>query len=219
MDYFAALDETIYVRRTGVTDYSSFTDTIRTLVDAARTEQTVEVRYRAIWRGAEYTTLFDPYGLVYYEGDLFLIGRSHRANAIRICKVTRILSVVAMAERFERPSEFSLEGQFQSSFGIFQSAGEPLEITVKFTGAAAALVEERVWHESQQLAWEPADETLFEQVAEEPDMLLATYRLSGVIEFKRWIKGFGDMAEIIKPTWLREELRGELLSAAKRHGA
>jgi len=40
-----------------------------------------------------------------------------------------------------------------------------------------------------------------------------------VVEFKRWIKGFGDQAEVIKPTWLRDELREELLAAAKRHGA
>ncbi len=215
MDYFAALDETIYVRRTGMTDYSEFSDTIRVLSDAARAERTVEVRYRTIWRGAEYTTRFDPYGLVFYDGDLFTIGRSHRADAIRTFKVPRILSATASTERFERPSDFSLEGLFQSSFGIFQSSGKPVEITVRFTGGSAALVEERVWHESQQLAWRPAEETLFEQLPEEPDSLLATYRLSGVLEFKRWVKGFGEQAEVLKPVWLRQEMRDELRAAAR----
>ncbi len=219
MDYFAALDETIYVHRTGVTDYSSFAGTIRTVVDAAREGVTIETRYKAIWRGDEYTTRFDPYGLVYYDGDLFALGRSHRANAIRIFKVTRILSAEATLDTFERPEGFALEDQFRSSFGIIQANGEPIDISVKFSGGAAVVVEERVWHESQQLSWQPADETLFEQAADEPETLVAAFRLSGVVEFKRWIKGFGDQAEVTSPTWLRAELRDELLAAAARHGA
>lgn len=219
LDYFGVLDETIYVRRTGVTDYSESGDLIRTLVDAARESKTVEVRYRAIWRGDEYTTLFDPYGLVYYDGDLFVLGLSHRAGAFRIFKVTRMLAADSTSQSFERPADFSLEDQFRSSFGIFQASGTPVDISVKFRGGAASLVEERVWHESQQLSWKPAEETLFEQPHDESESLIATFRLSGVIEFKRWIKGFGTQAEIIKPTWLRNELRDELLAAAKVHGA
>jgi predicted DNA-binding transcriptional regulator YafY len=219
MDYFAALDETIYVRRTGVTDYSPFAETIRTVADAARDGKTVEVQYRAIWRGDQYTTLFDPYGMVFYDGDLFAVGRSHRADAIRIFKVTRILSADAMTDSFHRPANFSLEDQFRSSFGIFQASGKAIDISVKFSGGAAAIVEERVWHESQQLSWQPAEETLFEQAQDESETLVATFRLSGVVEFKRWIKGFGDQAEIVKPQWLRDELRDELLAAARQHGA
>lgn len=218
MDYFAELDEMIYVRRTGVTDYSAFADTIRTVVDGAREDCTIEARYRAIWRGDEYTTLFDPYGLVYYDGDLFALGRSHRAGAIRIFKVTRIASVAATTQKFERPEGFVLEDQFRSSFGIIQTNGTPVDICVKFRGGAATVVEERVWHESQQLSWQPAEETLFEPAQGESDTLVATFRLSGVVEFKRWIKGFGDQAEVTDPTWLRTELREELLAAAVRHG-
>ncbi len=219
MNYFAMLDETIYVRRTGVTDYSNFSETIRTVVDGARDSQSVEVRYRAIWRGDEYKTRFDPYGMVFYDGDLFALGRSHRARAIRIFKVTRILSAEATTECFDRPRDFSLEDQFRSSFGIFQASGAAVDIKVRFSGGAAAVVEERVWHESQQLSWQPTDETLFEPSHDASDTLEATFQLSGVVEFKRWIKGFGDQAEVTKPTWLRNELREELLAAAKIHDA
>ena len=36
------------------------------------------------------TTLFDPYGLIYYDGDLFALGYPHAANDWRIFKVSRI---------------------------------------------------------------------------------------------------------------------------------
>ena len=217
LDYFAQLDETIHVRRIGVTDYSGQADTIRTLSDAAQRERTVEITYRSLWRGAQYITRFDPYGLVYCNGDLFAVGRSHRADDVRIFKVTRVLAADATEDSFERPEDFSLERQFRDSFGITQSAGEPVEIVAKFYGPVAGLVEERLWHESQQLEWLPADATLFEQAPNEPEALIATFRLANTVEFKQWIKGFGDQAEVLRPKSLREELRAELLAAARRY--
>ena len=52
LDYFAGLEETLHVRRVGVTDYSAQADTIRTLTNAARTCESVEITYRSLWRGA-----------------------------------------------------------------------------------------------------------------------------------------------------------------------
>jgi len=218
LDYFSGLNETIYVRRTATTEYATYSGTIRLLADAARTEHTVEITYRSLWRGEEYATRCDPYGLVYYEGDLFLVGQSHRANAIRLFKVTRISQVAETTDAFERPEDFSLEEHFRSTFGITQTGGEPVEIQVRFTGPVAALVEERVWHESQKLSWLPAEETLFEEAPDEPEALIATFRLADTVEFKRWIKGFGDRAEVLKPDWLRGEMHEELLTAASQYG-
>lgn len=216
LDHFASLDEVIYVRRTGVTDYSEYSPMIRVLVDAARERRTVEIDYHTVWRGEEYHTRLDPFGLVYYDGDLFVVGRSHRAKAIRIFKMTRFGSVTPTSSSFSRDPNFHLESQFRRSFGIFQSDAATVEITVRFTGHAAALVEERIWHESQQVSWQGGEEMLFET---EPggESLIATFRLSGTIEFKKWIKGFGEQAEVLKPASLRAEIREELLAAAKRY--
>lgn len=217
LDYFNTLDETIYVRRKGVTDYSASTDIIRTLVDAVREETTLEVQYHALWRGETYTTRLDPYGLIYYESNVFVMGYSHRAEAVRVFKVTRIRKASTTSDHFERPVDFSLEEKFRSSFGIIQDQGEPLEITVKFTGTATTLIEEKIWHESQQLTWLPSEEMLFDQLENDPNALLATYKLSNVIELVKWIKGFGEHAEVIKPDWLRVQIRDELQAAADKH--
>ena len=99
------------------------------------------------------------------------------------------------------------------------ASGEPVDIVVRFRGPVAALVEERVWHESQRLEWLPAEETLFEQQPDEPEALLASFRLANLVEFKRWLKGYGDMAEVVKPEWLRRELHDELLAAAGQYAS
>ncbi|MBN2448490.1 MAG: transcriptional regulator [Phycisphaerae bacterium] len=215
LDYFCELDGTIYVRRSGITDYSAHAETIRVLSDAAHMKHTVEVTYRSLWRSAEYTTLFDPYGLVYFEGDLFLVGHSHKAKALRVFKVTRVVAAALTEQAFETPHGFDLAQHFESTFGIVQSDGEPIDVVVRFSGTAATLVEERVWHESQRLEWLPGEETLFESEGDDHGNLQATFKLANLVEFKRWLKGYGDQVEVVRPDWLRREMHDELLAAAR----
>lgn len=145
------------------------------------------------------------------------MGRSHRADAIRLFKVSRILAASPTDRHFARPTDFDLEGFFRSSFGIYQTDAEPVKIVVQFTGIAASVVEERIWHDSQKLEWLPSEGTLSEQEPPETESLLATFKLAEVIEFKRWLKGFGDQAVVLKPDWLRNEMREELLAAASQY--
>jgi predicted DNA-binding transcriptional regulator YafY len=219
LDYFAELDNTVHVRRLGTTDYTAHADAIRVLLDNARKEVTVNVAYRSLWRNQAYATHFDPYGLVIFDGDLFVLGRSHRAADLRILKIARITSVEPTTEVFERPADFRLADHFRASFGIVHTGGEPVEVVARFSGSAAALVSEREWHESQQLAWLDAEATLFDEVPDEPEAVLATFQLGNTVEFKKWIKGFGAEAEVVRPDWLRQELRDELLAAARRYDA
>jgi proteasome accessory factor B len=217
LSHFADLDQTIQVRWTGHTDYSAKANILSTLGEAVRQQTTVEIAYRSLWRGRRYTTLFDPYGLVFYDGDLFLVGHSHRAKAVRIFKIARVLSAAATDTTFKKPRDYRIEKLFRSSFGIVQSSGEPVEIAVRFKGTAAELVAERVWHESQKLTWEDSGETLFATEDDEPEALVAKFRLANLVEFKRWIRGFGDQAEVLRPESLRREMKAELLAAARQY--
>jgi len=218
LSYFEDLDEVVHIRRTGTTDYAPHAETVRLLIEAARTDRSVEVTYHALLRSEQYTTPYDPYGLIYYDGDLFVIGHSHQADGVRTFKIPRIVAAKATDKRFQRPERFDVAEAFGASFGIYQATGQPIEIAVKFTGVAARLVEERIWHESQRLAWLPTEDTLFEQDAEDPDTLVATFRLASVVEFKRWVLSYGSQAEVIKPDCLRAQIRDELLAAARGYG-
>ncbi len=218
IEHFADLDETIHVRWPARADYSGKTDIIAALEDAARQERTVEITYNGLWRRGQYETRCDPYGLVFYDGDLFVVGHSHRAQALRIFKVLRIVAVRSTSETFTRPEGFRMEDQFRSSFGIMQAVGEPVEVAVRFEPSIAGLIEERVWHESQRLIWEEPPETLFEADEPEGEKLLAVFRLADLVEFKRWILGFGNQVEVLRPESLRREIGEELLAAARRYG-
>ncbi len=217
MDYFSELGGTLLVRTVAATDFSGHSEIIRILHQAILDERTVEVEYHALWRGDTYKTFYDPYGLVLHLHDLFVVGRSHRADAVRIFKVRRILAASPTSSQFKRPEDFDLEDFFRGSFGIIQTDREPVEISVQFKGVAAAVVEERIWHDSQKLEWLPAEATLFDREPDKEGSLVASFTLAEVIEFKRWLKGFGDKAVVLRPDWLRKQMHEELLAAAERY--
>lgn len=127
--------------------------------------------------------------------------------------MSRILGVQTTRDHFVRPENFDLKALFHNSFGIVQSNKPPITISVRFCGPAAGVVEERIWHDSQRLQWLPSDRTLFDST-DNRDALIATFELSELVEFKRWLKGFGDQAVVLSPDWLRTGIRDELLHAA-----
>ncbi len=217
LDHFAGMRDTLYVRPFATTDYSRHTETIRLLDKAAREQRTVEVEYRSLWRADRYVTPFDPYGLVLHLDDLFVVGKSHRAGSVRIFKVSRILAACETDRMFQRPRDFDLPALFRGSFGIIKTGRKPVEIVVQFRGVAAAVVEERIWHDSQKLEWLPAEATLFGPESPDNEALVATFKLAEVIEFKRWLRGFGDQAVVLQPRWLRDEMRESLLAAARQY--
>jgi predicted DNA-binding transcriptional regulator YafY len=217
LEHFADVDVLTYIPRFGRTDHKPHAAKIKVLIEAARNRLSVRVKYRPVWEGDTFETLFDPYGLIVFDGNLFAVGRSHQRDAVRILKVIRIQRIEATDRRFSRPRDFSASNHFEHSFGLVHASTEPTRIVVRFTGKAATLVEERTWHETQQLERVASGPTLFEAGGNDGEALLATFRLAEVSVFKSWIKGFGEHAEVLKPTWLRREVHEELLVAARRY--
>ena len=215
--HFGELDQAFYVLRLGRVDYAEQRALIEQPSDAVLADRTVELAYRSLWRGVEYVTEFDPYGFVYHEGDLFLVGYSHRATAVRVLKILRISRATQTPRAFERPAGFDIEAYFHSGFGIMRSDRPPTDIVVRFDPPVSEYIEERTWHDSQKLSWMPEQPTLFEDAEHAAGSLLLTFRLSELTEFKRWLRGFGGAAEIVRPDWLRREFVEELTAALRRY--
>ncbi len=216
LDFFADVDVLTYIPRFGQADHAGHAPTIRALIEAARNRATVSLGYRPVWQPDRrpYVTKFDPYGLVLFDGNLFVLGHSHRSKATRILKVLRITSLETTRQTFRRP-DIDIRRHFEDSFGIVTAPDRPIAIKVRFTGRAVDLVSERIWHKSQKLEWPTPEPTLFEPASGYPQSVVATFRLAEVGVFKGWLKSFGECAEVISPKSLRDEMRDELLAAAR----
>jgi len=205
--HFEHLHELIAVRAAGQPDYRRHADQLRVLSEAVASCRAVQITYRGAWRAEQYSTFIHPYGIVFYGGELYVPAYSVRAGAIRLFKVSRISRAELSAQRFTRPGDLRLEDLFTGSFGIVRpTGGKPIDIICRFDGPVAVLVTERQWHRSQRIQ------------SRREGSLLVRYRLGETSEFKRWIKGLGPGAAVLKPDWLRREIRAELLEAVRQHG-
>lgn len=202
LQHFDGVGGRILLRSAGRTDYARHKQTVAVLSEAVQADRSVEITYRSVWRGERYTAVVNPYGLVYFDGDLYLVAFSERARAIRVFKVTRVLQAKPLASGFRRPEGFSLEHYFHGSFGIMQPGDGEFDAVIEFSPDVAPIVEERQWHPSQRIR------------SGEDGKLVVSFRLRNTTEFERWLLSFGPRARVLKPPALRRRIRDALRAAA-----
>ncbi len=198
--HFRDLQTRLLVHSPGMPDYTGSREIVAAVDTAVRERRVLTITYHSQWRGDDYTTDVHPYGLVFWQADLYLVAFSVRAEAIRVFKVARIHDTRLTGKIFERPDDFDLEDYFSSSLSVIR-AGEPFEARVQFTGPAINLVLERKWHPSQRV------------VIHEGDRLVIKLTICDPIGIKQWVKSYGPHAELLAPEPLRRELRDELCAA------
>jgi len=150
LTYFKQLDGAILVKNIAAQDYSRHDKKIQILNQAVMEGRVVKLCYQSASKKKPYETLYHPYGMIFFENNLYCVGYMDEYQEIRTLKINRICSSELTRERFKRPADFSLQGYTQGSFGIF-SPGKPQKVRVRFTGWGATLVREQKYHVSQKI--------------------------------------------------------------------
>jgi proteasome accessory factor B len=123
---------------------------------------------------------------------------------VRTFALPRIRGVDRTGAKFRRPADFSLAKILEGSFAVFEG-GRAARVRLRFTGVAARLVGERVWHASQQLVRDKKGLVLEMKVGLSPDL-------------RQWILGWGGEVEVLEPADLRRELARAAAAAVRVHG-
>lgn len=139
----------------------------------------------------------DPYHLVSYQGEWYLIGHCHLRERILTFAVSRIESASTTNTTFRIPPNFDYQQHSASGFGIF-SGSTRHQIVISFDAAHAPYIQERQWHPSQEI------------VIHKDGSLTLTMTTSHLFDVKQWILSWGAGAEVIQPKELRDEIRDEL---------
>ena len=135
---------------------------------------------------------------------LYLIGWDETRQAIRTFKLERIEAVTLTAETFEPPVEGSIEETFPAAWDII--ADQPVvDVVLRFSPTVAGRVQETRWHPSERLT------------AADDGSLTWRARVSGTLEIRSWILGWGADVEVVEPPELREEIAGIVRAAAARY--
>ncbi|MFA6132784.1 MAG: transcriptional regulator [Phycisphaerae bacterium] len=211
LGYFGDLNGMLMVKSIAQQDYSAHDKQIRILNQAMAESKVLRIEYHSASQDSVINTLFHPYGLVFFGTNLYCIGYMAEYDEIRTLKVTRFHGVELTSRTFERPANFSLAAHLQGGFGIIAN-GKVQTIKVRFTGWAATNVREQRWHHSQKIIKDCCTKTDGE------DCVIATFDLSAVAEFKRWLLGFGRHAVVQSPKALAAEIKAEFRESCRSYG-
>jgi len=174
----------------GTKDYTDFQGIILQLVEAIVARRRCLLKYQAPYRDRPNNFRYDPYRLLSIQGLLYCVGQVPVHDSLVTLAIDRIHAVTVTEEPFTVAPKFDLKQYEAEAFGVMW--GKPMTVVVRFRPDQAPYVREREWHPTQKLR------TLRD------GRLELTFRAGGTFEITRWILGWGDAAEVVRPLSLRQ---------------
>ena len=186
----------------------TFTRVLRGLTQALAERRIVELEYDATvydpTRGVRRVRLH-PYAIEpsAMTRALYVIGWDEEREARRTYKVERIRSVSLTPQTFGAV-EASTAAEMRSAWDVVGD-DTPVDIVIRFRPEVAQRVAETRWHPSQ-----------VEELQDDGSLLWRA-NVSGVLEIRSWILGWGPDAEVLEPPELRDWVAARHAEAAARY--
>jgi len=173
------------------------------VTEALAQSLTVRVTYQSTDRRPE-LRLLSPQTLCYYRDNWYLDAFCHRDNALRTFSLDSLSDPHVTNQPAKRFSRSRLKRVFADSYGIF--AGRPTHLAViRFNGIAARYIARETWHPKQKLVRLPNGACELRIPYGDPRELLG--------DIMRW----GELAEVLGPPELRQDVANRLSLAAKKY--
>ena len=186
---------------------AEFSRNLSIVTDAWSRHRVLKLSYRSAGKQRPKEVLVEPYFLEPSAAGFatYLIAYSRTHSQIRTFKVERIVSAEMLPVHFEIPTDMNVDALLSSAWGII--FGEGIVVKLRFAPDVAWRVKESRWHPSQQI----------EDLADGGCIL--TVSVASMMEIGRWVRSWGDKAEVLAPRELREELRHEAVRLARTYAA
>jgi proteasome accessory factor B len=163
-------------------------------------EERLRVRHDSVGGGKK-PFVIEPYTLLIYKKGLYLVGKSLHHGAIRTFALDGFRAVDWLrGERFEYPPDYDPSRVYEGSFGII--SGPPQRVRIFFDDSVARYVRRRRWHPTQRIRSVDGGIEL-------------TMQVSGAVEVRSWVLGFGDKATVLEPAELRQQIATEIRRAIR----
>jgi predicted DNA-binding transcriptional regulator YafY len=171
---------------------------------ALRKGRRLRIRYRIVHNGAITVRTVDPLRLVSREGEWYLLAWDRSKKAVRTFAMARFGEAEVLADSRTIPEGLDDASMVRDGFGGYWGT-ETHAVRIRFSPAAAPLVEERSWHQSQQIERKPDGSIV---------LSMKTSHLSGV---KRWLLSWGSAAKALEPQELADDIAAELQKAVRMY--
>ncbi len=179
-----------------VNDTDALRNNFPIIASAIMEKNPVDIKYHAIHNQETTERRVDPYGIVFSEGNWILIGHCHIDGDIRKFDLDRILEIKKNWMKFE-PIDFDLKEYIDERWGMYD--GKTNVVKLRFSKEIAHLLtRKKKWHHSEKRKVMPSGDVEL------------TLTIKGVAKLKKWIYTWIPNVEVLKPKWLRDEMKEEL---------
>jgi predicted DNA-binding transcriptional regulator YafY len=195
-----AFDGAVAAWDRGVKNYQASAPTLLQLLEGIVNRRRCKVEYGTPGATRPRRFPFDPYRLLAVHGGIYCVGKVPAYSNFATLAVDRIRALELLDESFTVDAAFDPKRYEAEAFGVEWE--RPTTVVVRFSAEQAPFVREREWHPTQKIRALP------------DGGVELTFRAGGTFEIMRWVLGWGDAAEVVRPAALRREVQAVLRRAA-----
>lgn len=200
------LPESIRVNTTWIDTHFSFMHDSFTIIDpdiwetisrGLRQGNQVKIIHRKAGSADAVDRIVDPYHIVNFRGEWYLIGYCHLRNTILRFAISRISKAELLNKKFTPGPDFNFNSFIGSSFGIMTEDTEH-HVKILFDKEQAPYIIERQWHQGQNITHN------------QDGSVVLSFTSNSLYEVKRWVLSWGSYAKVLAPDDLILQMKKEI---------
>ncbi len=209
----ALLPDRVSVNASWIDTHYTFMRESHTIIDpeiwetvslSLRRRKRVRITHQKAGSKSPIKRLVDPYHIVNYRGEWYLIGLCHLRYAILRFAISRIKKAEITDQDYDVADSFDFNDFMGSHFGITTEERE-YTVRIEFSPSQAPYIRERTWHPAQVIQ-EKGDGSV-----------VLSFPSNSLFEVKRWVLSWGGDARVLSPKILADRVRDDLAQAASRY--
>jgi predicted DNA-binding transcriptional regulator YafY len=209
----ALLPDRVSVNASWIDTHYTFMRESHTIIDpeiwetvslSLRRRKRVRITHQKAGSRSPIKRLVDPYHIVNYRGEWYLIGLCHLRYATLRFAISRIKKAEITDQDFNVSDSFDFKAFMGSHFGITTEEKE-YTVRIEFSPSQAPYIRERTWHPAQ----------VIKEKGE--GSVVLSFPTNSLFEVKRWVLSWGGDARVLSPKTLADQVRDELTQAAGRY--
>lgn len=165
----------------------------------------IRMSYGSIGTGMKKSIrIVHPYGTFDHDGATYFFGYCEMRKEVRHFKLSRIIEVKVLEQKFSINIEYDIKNIMRKSFGIIDD--DIFHLKLKISYPMSQLVKERQYSLSQKIIEIDEENIIFEA------------DLKGYEEVKTWVLGMGSKVEVLEPQRLKEDVIKEIRKLQNTYG-
>lgn len=207
--YVQAMEKYYILHFSSEVDNKRISKLVSLLFDAIFKKKCVSMEYYAIGEDKKSARTVEPYGMLLRKGIWYLVARDVEKKDIRVYKIARIHRISVNKKYPEKP-DFTVPQNFKIINYLgrrpwdLSKGEESTEIKVKYSPEIAWWVKENFGDTNE--------------VKMNPDgSCTVNFKVNSIEPFIRWTMRIDNMAEILSPSHIREEIKNAFSEVLKKY--